>query len=503
MTSLMETEKRLSEITGAINILARKGKNDPVIKGMTYDSREVKPGFLFFALPGIHTDGHRFIPVALKNGAAAVIHTQDLDTYNPDAVYIKVENSRPLMSPIAAAFYDNPSQKMGIAGVTGTDGKSSTVAYLHQLITAVGEKCGFLSTVEFHNGLELKKNAFRQSTPEATEVHQLLAEMYRLGCSFAVVESTSHGLSPKNNRLGDVHYNVGILTNISHEHLEFHGSMEQYAADKSRLMTHVEAAVLPAEEPWLDIFVKAAGNSKKILYGCNSETAVYNAVDIREDSEGLHFMLQYPGGQVECFAPLQGLFNVDNALAALLGAARLLKRTPESLAPLLGELKPVRGRMQPVTAGQPFNVLIDYAHSPGSFEKLFPLLRNRCAGRLIAVFGSAGERDREKRPIQGAIASRYCDVVILSDEDPRGEDRNVIIREIAAGCSEKAEDSDLFLIPDRSEGIYKACSLARQGDLVICLGKGHEGSIIGPDGPLPYDEEECVLNALSRLGYTK
>ncbi len=503
MTSLPETEKRLSEITAAINILSRRGTNDPVIKGMAYDSREVKPGFLFFALPGIHTDGHRFIPMALEKGAAAVIHTSNLDSYEEGIVYLKVENSRTLMSPVAAAFYNYPSRNMGIAGVTGTDGKSSTVAYLHQLISASGEKCGFLSTVEFHNGRELKKNAFRQSTPEAPEVHQLLNEMYRLGCGYAVVESTSHGLSPKNNRLGDVDYNVGILTNISHEHLEFHGTMEQYASDKSRLMAGVETAVLPAEEPWLDTFLNAAGSAEILLYGCNSTKADYNAVDIREDQDGLHFRIKHPEGEVDCYAPLQGLFNVDNALAALLGASRLLGVAPESLAPLLAELKPVRGRMQPVNAGQAFNVLIDYAHSPGSFEKLFPLMRSRCAGKLIAVFGSAGERDREKRPIQGAIACRYCDIIVLSDEDPRGEDRNTIISEIAAGCSGKTKNSDLFLIPDREEGIYKACSMAEAGDLVICLGKGHEGSIIGPEGSVPYDEEECVRKALFRLGYGK
>ena len=509
MDSPHQTQKRLSEFTRTINILKANGNNDPIITGMAYDSREVKPGYLFFALPGIHTDGHRFIPMALKNGAAGIIHTKDLEEYTPGVKYLKVENSRTAMSPVAAEFFNHPSRRMIVAGVTGTDGKSSTVAYLQQLIAASGEKCGFLSTVEFHNGSMLKKNAFRQSTPEAPEVHHLLDQMLRAGCKYAVVESTSHGLSPLNNRLGDVSFNIGVLTNISHEHLEFHGTMERYVEDKSRLMQNLQSAdmvsataVLPATEPYVNRFIHAAENCETLLYGCNTEKAQYNAVNIREESSGLGFLLKYPGGEAECSTVLQGLFNVDNSIAALIAASRMTGKSIEHLATLLPQLKPVRGRMQPVIAGQPFDVLIDYAHSPGSFEKLMPLLRDRCQGKLIAVFGSAGERDREKRPIQGEIASRFCDIVILSDEDPRQESSSLILQEIATGCKNKTEGKDLFLIPRRSEGIYKACSLASKGDLVVCLGKGHEASIIGPEGPVAYDEEECVLLALEQIGYT-
>jgi UDP-N-acetylmuramoyl-L-alanyl-D-glutamate--2,6-diaminopimelate ligase len=500
--------KRIADFVSPDNILETRGPKNPIVRGMTYDSREVKEDYLFFALPGVHSDGHRFIPSAIQQGARVIVHSSPLDSYEPGVAYLRVQNSRTIMSPLAAAFYDHPSRKMVAAGVTGTDGKSSTVSYLRQLIAAAGERCGFLSTVEFHNGTELSKNAFRQSTPEPPEVHRLLQEMLDEGCSCAVVEATSHGLSPRNNRLGDVDFNLGILTNISHEHLEFHGTMDQYVRDKSRLMASLNeshsvpaTAVLPAAEAYLPRFLEAAGNSRVLLYGSNTTAADYTAVDIREDEQGIRFTLVHREDRYPCSLSLQGLFNVDNAAAALIAAASMLNTSVAELVPLLPTLQPVRGRMQPVRRGQPFSVLVDYAHSPGAFEKLFPLLRERCEGRLIALFGSAGERDREKRPIQGHIASRFADIVFLCDEDPRGEESISILEEIAAGCEGKTRGEDLFLIPDRKEAIARACRTAHAGDLLVCLGKGHEASIIHADGPRPWDEEQALVAALAEMGY--
>ncbi len=508
-SSSRERVKRLTEFTRGINILEKRGSGDPLISLLCYDSRQVAPGALFFALPGIHTDGHRFIPVALEAGASAVIHSDPLEQYQPGVAYLRVENPRTCMSPVAAAFYDHPSREMRVAGVTGTDGKSSTVFYLQQLISAAGARCGFLSTVEFHDGLELKKNALRQSTPEPPEVHALLRRMRSTGCAYAVVESTSHGLSPRNNRLGDIAFDVGVLTNISHEHLEFHGSMEQYVSDKGELFRMLPdktgTAVLPSAEAYLPSFEEASRGKQIIRYVSeelkNAPEADLAAEEIEEDSNGISFTLVYREERHRCRIPLRGRFNVDNVLASLAAAAVLLESSPVDLIPLLPRLKPVRGRMQPVDRGQPFSVLVDYAHSPGSFEKLLPLLREQCRGRLIVLFGSAGERDREKRPIQGEIASRYADIIFLADEDPRLEDSMTILEEIAAGCTALTRGKELFLIPDRREAIREACELAEQGDLLVCLGKGHEGSIIGPAGPTPYDEEEAVAAVLEEMGY--
>ena len=508
MDSSQEIQKRVSDLAAAINTPLYRGSPRTTVRGLAYDSREVSKGFLFFALPGIHTDGHRYISAALDAGASAVVHSEELDEYREGIAYLKVANPRTVMSPVAAEFYGHPSRDLIVAGVTGTDGKSSTVFYLRQLIAAAGRKCGFLSTVEFHDGETLRKNAFRQSTPEPPEVQKLLLEMTAAGCDFAVVEATSHGLSPRNNRLGDVEFSLGILTNISHEHLEFHGSMQQYAEDKSRLFMDLKskrgvtaAAVLPARETYLPLFIEAAHGTERLLYGSGAREADYSAAEIYEDDEGISFILETTGARIPCRLPLQGLFNVDNALAALAGAARLLNRPVEELVPFLNKLVPVSGRMQPVRAGQPFGVLVDYAHSPGSFEKLFPLLRDRTEGRLIALFGSAGERDRAKRPIQGRIADRYADIVVLCDEDPRMEESVSILEDIAAGCVGKTRGESLFLIPDRMEAMRLAVGLAVPGDLLVCLGKGHEGSIIGPDGSRPWNEEAALIEALKEIGY--
>lgn len=507
--SSRESQKRLSEFITGINIIERRGDGDPLINRLCYDSRQVAPGALFFALPGIHTDGHRFIPAALEAGAAAVIHSAPLDEYRPEVVYLRVENPRTSMSPVAAEFFDHPSKGMKVAGVTGTDGKSSTVSYLRQLLSAAGGRCGFLSTVEFHDGTQLQKNALRQSTPEPPEVHELLRRMLAAGCEYAVVESTSHALSPRNNRLGDIAFDLGILTNISHEHLEFHGSMEQYVSDKGELFRMLPdgegIAVLPSGEYYLPQFEASSRGKQVVRYGVElpdgAPETLFRAEEVVEDSGGISFTLLYRDQRRPCRIPLRGRFNVDNVLASLAAASLLLDRDPADLIPLLGELQAVKGRMQPIDRGQPFSALVDYAHSPGSFEKIFPLLRAQCKGRLIALFGSAGERDREKRPIQGEIASRYADLIFLTDEDPRMEDSNAILEEISAGCRGKIRGENLFLIPDRPTAIRAACALARKGDLLVCLGKGHEGSIIGPEGSRAYDEASAVEEALKELGY--
>jgi len=226
---------KLSILTENIKILEKHGSSDPEITGLAYDSRNVKKGFLFFAYKGIHADGHNYIKQAIQNGASAIIHSTPLDLYDQNTAYIRADNPKILLSPVSAVFNDHPSKKLKVIGVTGTDGKSTTVSLVFQLLTVMGKKTGFLSTVQYKSGGEIVKNPYRQSTPEAVEVHSILSEMVNNGCEYAVLESTSHGLSSRNNRLGDVFFNAAVLTNISHEHLEFHGTFEQYISDKANL----------------------------------------------------------------------------------------------------------------------------------------------------------------------------------------------------------------------------------------------------------------------------
>ncbi len=500
-------KKSLSAIIHDINIIAEKGTGNPEISGLSYDSRQTSRGNLYFALPGFHVDGHDYIEQAIDAGAAAVVHSKEPAVYRPDAVYLRVDNPRTVMSPVAAAFYGNPSAELKLIGVTGTDGKSSTVSFIHQILVRSGRTCGFLSTVQFNTGGISVKNHFRQSTPEATEIQKALREMADAGCSHAVVESTSHGLSPSNNRLGDVSYDAAVLTNISHEHLDFHGTMQQYKDDKANLfrMTGREngIAVINLDEKEHGFFSAAAEGASIFYYSAEgAEGADYRAVDIEETPSSIAFTLESPRGSAEVHLNLSGRFNVDNILAAAAAVCEMESITPAELAPLFPELQAVKGRMVPVKEGQPFQVIVDYAHTPGSFERLFPAIKPLVKGRLFALFSSAGERDIEKRPVLGAIADRYCDVIFLADEDPRGENGMDLLRDVAAGCAGKTEGKTLFLIEDRRTAMKAAFSMMTAEDCILLLGKGHEGSIIYADHTIPWDEEDTARELLRELGFS-
>ena len=501
----------LASLLAEVPVLEIRGDVDARVTGISYDSREVRPGHLFVALEGVHTDGHRFIGNALERGASAVLHSRALDGLRPGVAYARVADTRRALSPVAASFHGRPSRRLKVIGVTGTDGKSSTTWFIHQLLGFAGRKSGFLSTVSFQPGDEIVKNPFRQSTPEAPEVHGMLAGMVAGGREFAVVEATSHGLSDRTNRLGDVLFDAGVLTNVTHEHLEFHGSFARYRSDKANLFRRLgrpkdvdcpRFGVVNAADPSAPFFREAA--SVPVYAYAPPGTAGpadLSAEEARYDLSGTTFHLRAGDAVRESRVGMPGPFWVDNALAALLAVARMLDVEALDLAPLLPRLSGVTGRMEYVALGQPFDVLVDYAHTPGAFERLFPWVRSVARGRVIAVFGSAGERDRDKRPMQGRVAARWCDVVVVTDEDPRGEDRMQILEHIAAGCEGRTRGTDLFLEPDRPAAIRLALGMARPGDVVLLLGKGHEGSIIGPAGSVPWDERGEAEKALRAVGY--
>ncbi|HVP17983.1 MAG TPA: UDP-N-acetylmuramoyl-L-alanyl-D-glutamate--2,6-diaminopimelate ligase [Spirochaetia bacterium] len=509
-------EKSLRRIFAGLPVLETQGDMDRLVRGLAYDSRDVGSGFLFVAMDGHHSDGHRFIDDAVARGASAVLHRQPVEGPAPGVTYIRVENPRTSLSPVAAEFFGHPSRSLGVIGVTGTDGKSSTVWFIAQLLSLLNRRAGFLSTVSFQTAEQIVKNPFRQSTPEASEIHGMLRDMVDIGKEFAVVEATSHGLSSRNNRLGDVIFDAAVLTNVTHEHLEFHGSFEQYRSDKANLFRSLSIAerkrdprgtplslprfgVVNADDPSAAYF-RAASRVPVFSYGLRSKADLC-AGGVQGDMTGTCLILTDSNREAPARLRIPGPFWVENTLAACLAVARLLDLDPLSLAPLLQELSGVKGRMESVDLGQPFTVIVDYAHTPAAFERLFPWVRKTVQGRITAVFGSAGERDRAKRPMQGEAASRYADTLVITDEDPRGEDRVEILEQIAAGCANRKRGDDLFLVPDRPEAIRLAFQKASPGDVVLLLGKGHEGSIIGPSGPAPWDERTEAERALRSLGY--
>jgi UDP-N-acetylmuramoyl-L-alanyl-D-glutamate--2,6-diaminopimelate ligase len=503
-----------------------------VISGLEYDSRKIRAGDLYFALPGLHADGHDFIGDAIRRGAAVIVHERELPRYEDGTVYLKVKDARHAMSPIAAAFYGFPSQRMKIAGVTGTEGKSTTVSLIWQLLRLLGKPAGFFSTVQYSLGNEACQNPEHQTTPEAPEVQRLLWEMAENGAEYAVVEASSHGLSERTNRLGDVGFDAAVFTNVTHEHLEFHGSWEQYRSDKANLFRALGRrvpgtgrgkngkadgrpapfGVINADDPSADYFA-AAAKYRSRTFSVRGMAADLSLRSIESSAWGNWYEVYIAGeirrpGEDETLDirdQLPGAFNAGNVLAALLTVSGLLRVPVRDIVPLASRLKPVTGRMTAVKNELGLEVLVDYAHTPSSFMAIFPPLReriNKTGGRIISLFGSAGERDTKKRSQQGRIAADYSDIMILTDEDPRGEKPEDILEEIAAGAPERKRGEDLFLIPPRPLAIRKALSLAKPGDIVLLLGKGHENSIIYAEKTISFDEIRETEKALGELAHS-
>ncbi len=501
------------------------GPADLAITAIAYDSRRVQPGSLFVAIKGFHTDGHLYIPQALERGAAAVVvdarcwPLADV-RISPTATIISLPDSRTALAPLAAAYYGYPARRLGVVGVTGTKGKTTTTALVSQALESGGYQTGLINSVDFKVRARQWPNTTRQSTPEALEIQSLLSDMVAAGCDYAVIEATSHALAERWNRVGCCGFDVAVLTNLTHEHLDYHGTWEQYRRDKTRLFALLgeqlpAADVLPvpatrrqkyaianADDPHASFFLAAApATAHRLTYAIDAPADV-RAHSIQAAPDGTCLHVATPWGETAMSLRLPGLFNVLNALAAL--SVALTQGVPlEQAAAALGRVAGVRGRMERIAQGQPFDVIVDYAHNPDSFTQVMNMLRPLVKGRMVAVFGSAGERDREKRPLQGAIAAYYCDLLILTDEDPRAEDREQIIAEIAAGAEQagKAAGSGYRIIPDRRSAIRTAFEQARPGDLVLLLGKGHERSIEYADGKHPWDEAAEARAALDDLGW--
>ncbi len=508
---------RFASLLANIHLAFTSGNLDIPIQNLAYDSRAVQSSSLFIAIRGFHTDGHRYITQAIERGAAAIVYEDPAWDGKLPVPAVRITNTRVALAPIAAAFYGHPGQQMRVVGITGTDGKTTTTFLTSVALEAGGLVTGLMGTVDFKIARRMWSNDTRQSTPEAPEVQGLLREMVGAGCSHAVVEATSHALSARWNRLGGCGFDIAVLTNVTHEHLDFHGSVEQYRLDKARLfemlgepgndMQHPKQrkiAIVNADDTHHKMYLAAAPVlAERLTYGVHTAADI-RATQVVASRDGLRFHITTPWGERDVQLLLTGDFNVHNSLAALTVALAEGVDLDVALR-ALGRIGGVRGRMERIEQGQPFTVLVDYAHTPGSFEKLMTIVRPLTNGRLIAVFGSAGERDREKRPIQGATAAHFCDVVVLTDEDPRFEDRTEILAEIAKGVQEvnrtRAEPCICLQIPDRRQAIQAALGKAQPGDIVLLLGKGHEACIIYGAEKTPWDESTQAQEALRELGY--
>ncbi|MCL2557323.1 MAG: UDP-N-acetylmuramoyl-L-alanyl-D-glutamate--2,6-diaminopimelate ligase [Treponema sp.] len=501
---------------------------DPFVESLEYDSRRVRPGAVFFALPGQRADGSRFIEEAARRGAVAIVHEAESGRKIPGLAYLRAKSARFSMSPLSASFYGRPSRRLLVAGVTGTEGKSTTVSLIWQLLRLLGKKAGFISTVQHSDGGDPIWNPEHQTTPEAPVVQRMLWEMAEKGCAYAVVESSSHGLSPRMNRLGDVEYDATVFTALGREHLEFHGTWEQYRDDKANLFRALDRespkrsadiagapavpdpfGVVNADDPSAEYFAVAT-RRKSLAFSAEGRPCDLSVAEVAAGELGNKYAAIAGGDErLEIEDRLPGAFNARNVLAALLAVSGLTGVPLREIVGLCPRLQPVRGRMTAVKKGQSFEAIVDYAHTPSSFRAIFPPLRKRAdekGARIITLFGSAGERDTEKRPEQGAVAAAYSDAIVLADEDPRSEDPMAILEEIERGVMRQPEDAarfrrgeNLFLIPNRPQAIRKAMSLARSGDIVLLLGKGHENTVIYADREDPFDEISEAEKAIEEM----
>ena len=466
------------------------------VTSLAYDSRRITPGTLFFAVPGVHVDGHHFVTEATERGALGVVVEREVGEVSvPQLV---VENSRHALADAADQWFGRPSEQLTVIGVTGTDGKSTVTALAAEMLWACRRHPGQIGTVQIGVGDDIVPNEERNTTPEALELQELLARMVRAGNDSVVMEATSHALALGRTR--NCRFDVGVVTTVTSEHLEFHGNVENYRAAKARLVEQAPIAVLNADDPSFDYFRERAAD-RVITYAIDRE-ADLRAGNHRADAAGTTFHLESPRWHGEVRVGMPGRFNVSNALAAL-GVVEALGLDVHHAASALERTAGVPGRMERIDAGQPFTVIVDYAHTADALHKMLATLRPLTRGRLIVVFGSAGERDPTKRAPMGRVAASDADLLVVTDEDPRLEDPRAINEAIAFGAREAgaADGERLWVIDDRRAAIAHAVGLAREGDVVLLAGKGHETSILYEGEKLSWDDRVVAREALVAAGW--
>jgi UDP-N-acetylmuramoyl-L-alanyl-D-glutamate--2,6-diaminopimelate ligase len=473
------------------------------VTALAYDSRKVIAGGLFIAVPGVHTDGRRFLADAARSGASAALG-EPLQEQSAPLPYIEVADVRIALANLSCAFYHNPAQRLCTIGVTGTDGKTTTSNLIYTLLETAGRRTGLMTTANFKlNGKEWE-NTYRQSTLEPLEIQQMLRHFLDEGVSYAVIEATSHGLELQKVRGCD--FDIGVVTNITHEHLDFHKTLAAYRRAKARLFEMLDpqrdkgmgsrpVAILNRDDSSYEV-LKPYCRVPILDYGIDTPASI-RAIDIQLRASSTSFRVIFPDAECNIETQLVGRFNISNCLAAIT-AAYSQGISLEDITQALATVKGVAGRMEHIDEGQSFSVVVDYTHTPDSLKKVLATLRPMTQGNLLLVFGSAGERDKQKRPTMGQIAAEMTDFFVITDEDPREEDREQILHEIAAGAQAagKRLGDDFLCIADRRAAIAAALAHARAGDTVLLAGKGHEQSIIIGREKQPWDDRRVARELL-------
>jgi len=502
---------RLSDLLAAVpHVIGAVLPSDPLITApVVEDSRAVQPGGVFVARIGRSADGHAYIADAVARGAAAVIGERAPQEVSCAAPYVQVADGGLALAHLAAAYYDFPSQRLVVIGVTGTDGKTTTTNLIYSILKATGLRAGMISTINAVLGDETLDTGLHVTTPTAPEVQGYLARMVQAGLTHCVLEATSHGLAQQ--RVAAVDFDVAVVTNIQHEHLDFHGTWEAYREAKARLFRALMSSARKPDVPKVAVinrddagsadYLLAIPAERHITYGIGAEAGA----DVRADAvtygpSSTHLTVSLPDGTVLALtSALIGEYNVSNILAAVT-AAHGLGIAPQAIRKGVEAVQAVPGRMERIDEGQDFLAVVDFAHTPNALRQALRTARLMIPphGRVIVVFGSAGLRDPEKRSMMGRIAAELADLTIITAEDPRTESLEEIMAASAQAAAEAGgvEGRTFWRIPDRGEAIYFATQLARAGDIVLACGKGHEQSMCFGTVEYPWDDREAMRAAL-------
>jgi UDP-N-acetylmuramoyl-L-alanyl-D-glutamate--2,6-diaminopimelate ligase len=480
----------LREMLAALPDAEVRGDAAVPVSGLVYRSAEARPGSLFFCVPGTKVDGHDFAPQAVTNGAVAVVVDRWIDL-DSSVTQVRVSSVRQAMGPMAAVFYGRPSDRIVLVGVTGTNGKTTTTFILEGIFRAAGLVPGVIGTTGAR--VDGRPVPIERTTPEAPDFHRLLADMLERGVGAVGMEVSSHGLDQ--HRVGGARYTCAVFTNLSQDHLDYHGTIDEYFRAKARLFTPgmSDRAAVNVDTPEGRRLVAEIGTSLPVLTYGVAEDADLRATDVVIRTDGLEFRVD--GRSVR--SRLRGAFNVHNCLAAL-AAARQVGIDDDAAVQGVRSVRGVAGRFEPVDAGQPFQVLVDYAHTPDSVENVLGAARALAGShRVIVVLGCGGDRDRGKRPLMGEAATRRADLSVISSDNPRSEDPGAIIAEIEQGA--RRGGGRYMVEPDRREAIRLALHEASPGDVVVIAGKGHETGQEFADRTIPFDDRVVAREELATL----
>jgi UDP-N-acetylmuramoyl-L-alanyl-D-glutamate--2,6-diaminopimelate ligase len=485
----------VSKLLKGFEATSISGDTDLAIRAIQYDSKLVQPGDLFVAIRGFQRDGHDFIPQALQSGASAIVAEKNGD-YRP-RLKILVEDSRLALAQLANNYHDCPSSKLSVVGVTGTNGKTTITYWLKSILEAAGQETGLIGTVRYYIGE--REITSTRTTPESLDLQTLLAQMLQSDVKTAMMEVSSHALELK--RVHGIDFKVAIFTNLTREHLDFHGTMENYRQAKGILFRGLSPGSV-AVLNWDDSNSRHYANltqAKRIFYSLKDNKAQFFAKSFKFSPKGTQALFVTPQGEERYHLELTGEFNLSN-FAAVLATAQILGLDNQQIRKGAESFTGAPGRMEKIDWGQDFNIWIDYAHTPDGMERVLSTVKSFTSGRLIVLFGCGGDRDKGKRPEMGRVAEQYADLIILSSDNPRSEDPAKIAEEILSGIKDR---NKVKVILDRKEALKLVVQSANSKDSVLVTGKGHENYQEIQGVKYPFSEREIIEEELKQLGYSE